>query len=154
MPKRFHLQSQKSIQTREHLLPKTPPPPPLRQTTRLNQNPVTSGTESMQLVWVERPTWPFAAATCRRAGRTETAHHLVGGVVRSANCIVPAQRLSENGVWPLLVGLVLGYCGNFEDEDDDENEEDAGIAEISDRHPSDEITPPESPWPPRSFPCA
>ncbi len=52
---------------------------------------------TMHLVLVERPTWPFVAATCRHVGRKQAAHHCVNAPrVRLAG-----ESPARTGRWPV-----------------------------------------------------
>jgi len=62
---------------------------PTKLSDRRRKRPETkSGT--MRPFRVERPTWPFSAATCRRVERTAMAHHWVRGVSRPCGSLDPS----------------------------------------------------------------
>jgi hypothetical protein len=53
-----------------------------------------------QLVRVERPTWPFSAATCRRAERTTSVDH----PLRSSCARLSGESPDRTGRWPVPPG--------------------------------------------------
>jgi hypothetical protein len=62
------------------------------------------------LVWVERPTWPLAAETCRRFGMAESETHLagrptVGLVARQNGPVARSTRITT--AWSVLAVLRL-----------------------------------------------
>ena len=63
-------------------------------------NGVFTLSESMQLVWVERATRPFSAATCRRVERTTITHHSV----RAWCARLLGGSPDRTGRWPVPPG--------------------------------------------------
>ena len=59
------------------------------------------------MVQVERSTWPFSAATCRRVGRTTVVHHSV----RASGVRLSGESPDRTGRWPVPPGTELHGFG-------------------------------------------
>ena len=64
----------------------------------------------MQSVWMERPTWPFSAATCRRVERAGTLHHSVNSTHARQSGWKPVHP-EFNGMVPTEEDRNLPYIG-------------------------------------------